>query len=144
MTETVGPVAQSVGYVLKQVASRLRAAMDEVLRPLDLTVSQYVCLELLKQQPGMSNADLARAAFVTRQSMNLVLRGLQDRGLLSRPEVAETGRALPTELTPAGGRALAAASAAVRGVEKRMLGPLSGPEQQRLLGDLTRCAQALV
>ncbi len=142
--ETVGPVEQSVGYVLKQAAAALRAAMDAVLRPLDLTVPQYACLELLGQKPGLSNADLARGAFVTRQSMNLVLRGLQDRRLVTRPATAARGRALPTELTEAGRERLHAASTAVRTVEQQMLTALTPQAQQRLLRDLAACAAALI
>jgi len=71
--ETVGPVDEAVGYVLKKAATALRAAMDNALRPLDLTVPQYSCLEVLGQRPGLSGSELARAVFVTRQSMNLVL-----------------------------------------------------------------------
>jgi hypothetical protein len=40
-----------------------------------LTVPQYACLELLDQHSGLSNAELARGAFVTRQSMQRDLRG---------------------------------------------------------------------
>lgn len=141
--DQVGPVEQAVGYVLKQAASALRARMDAALRPLQLTVPQYACLELLGQRPGSSNADLARGAFVTRQSMNGVLRGLQDRGLLSRPTTAAHGRARPSELTDTGRARLRAASIAVRAVEKRMLSELSADDQQRLLGDLATCATAL-
>jgi DNA-binding MarR family transcriptional regulator len=141
--EPVGPLDESIGYVLKQVSTALRAAMDAVLRPLDLTVPQYACLEQLGQRPGLSNAELARAVFVTRQSMNLVLRGLQDRGLLTRPDVADLGRARPTELTDAGRRLLRSASVAVRDVERRMLTPLSPADQQRMLRDLQLCAAAL-
>ncbi len=82
--QTVGPVEDAVGYVLKQAAVALRSAMDVALRPLRLTVSQYACLELLGQRPGLSNAELARGVFVTRQSMNVVLRGLEERGLVRR------------------------------------------------------------
>src|SRR3954451_3507024 len=89
--EAVGDLELSVGYVLKQVHASMRTAMDEALRPLDLTVPQYACLELLGQNPGLSNAELARRAFVTRQSMNLVLRRLQERGLLTRPDQAPHG-----------------------------------------------------
>ncbi|MFD5831275.1 MarR family winged helix-turn-helix transcriptional regulator [Lentzea sp. NPDC060358] len=141
--EVVGPLDQAVGYALKRAATALRTAMEAVLRPLDLTVPQYSCLEVLSQQPGLSNAELARAVFVTRQSMNLVLRGLQDRGLVSRPATAAHGRALPTELTDAGRTQLQAASAAVRSVEKRMLAPFSATRQNQLLRDLAACAEAL-
>jgi DNA-binding MarR family transcriptional regulator len=137
--ETVGALELSVGYVLKQVHASLRTAMDEVLRPLDLTVPQYACLELLGQNPGLSNSELARRAFVTRQSMNLVLRRLQERGLLTRPDHAPHGRALPTRLTQDGKATLHQASAAVRSVEKQLFSPLSREQQRRLREDLAAC-----
>ncbi len=132
-----------MGYVLKRAAVALRAGMDAGLRPLKLTVPQYACLELLSQRPGLSNAELARGAFVTRQSMNGVLRGLQDRGLVTRPDTAPYGRARPTELSSAGREQLHAASAAVRTVEQQMLSPLTSTQQRRLRHDLAACANAL-
>jgi len=142
-TEQVGKLDEAVGYVLKQAAAALRTGLDATLRPLTLSVPQYACLELLGQRPGLSNAELARGAFVTRQSMNGVLRGLQDRGLVARPTTAPHGRALPTQLTPAGREHLHAASAAVRAVERQMLSSLSPAHQHRLLNDLAACAAAL-
>jgi DNA-binding MarR family transcriptional regulator len=138
--ETVGDLELSVGYVLKQVHAAMRTAMDEALRPLDLTVPQYACLELLGQTPGLSNSELARRAFVTRQSMNLVLRRLQERGLLTRPDQAPHGRVLPTELTRDGRTVLRKASEAVRAVEKQLFSPLSREQQLRLREDLAACA----
>jgi len=137
--ETVGDLDQSVGYVLKQVQAALHTAMDRVLRPLDLTVAQYACLELLGQHPGLSNSELARRAFVTRQSMNLVLRRLQERSLLTRPEQAAHGRALPTKLTRAGQTKLRKASVAVRTVEQQLFSPLSLAQQRRLRDELAAC-----
>ena len=104
----------SVGYLLKEASSALRAAMEAVLRPLGMNITHYSCLELLAQRPGLSNSELARGAFVTRQSMNVLLQSLEKDGLVSRPEQAAVGRALPTELTARGRRQLAAASAAVK------------------------------
>jgi len=141
--QTVGPVDESVGYALKQAAAALRVAMDAALRPVGLTVPQYSCLELLGQRPGLSSAELARGAFVTRQSMSEVLRGLQHRGLLTRPATAPHGRALPSELTPAGQERLHAASTAVRAVERQMLAALSAGAQRRLHQDLTACAASV-
>lgn len=134
---------QVVGYVLKQAATALRNAMDTALRPLELTVPQYACLELLGRRPGMSNSELARGAFVSRQSMNHVLRGLQERGLLTRPSTADHGRALPTQLTPDGQRTLRAASTTVANVQRRMLAPLTPAQQRRLRNDLAACVAAL-
>lgn len=138
--ESVGVLELSVGYVLKQVHASLRTAMDETLRPLDLTVPQYACLELLGQNPGLSNSELARRAFVTRQSMNVVLLLLQERGLLTRPDRAPQGRALPSTLTENGQAVLRRASTAVRAVEKQLFAPLSPEQQRRLREDLATCA----
>jgi DNA-binding MarR family transcriptional regulator len=141
--ETVGPVENSVGYVLKQAAVALRSAMDEALRPLQLSTPQYSCLELLRQRPGLSNAALARGTFVTRQSMNVVLRGLEDRGLVVRPASAEHGRELPAALTDTGRECLLAASTAVRAVERKMNAGLSPAEQETLLTGLRACIAGL-
>ena len=140
---TVGDLERSVGYALKQAATALRAAMDDGLRPLDVTVAQYSCLEVLGQQPGLSSAELARRTFVTRQAMNQVLRGLQDRGLLARPTTATHGRARPTALTQDGRRLLERASREVAAVEQRMLDAFGPDTRRRLLEDLTTCVAAL-
>ncbi|MBI0383279.1 MarR family transcriptional regulator, partial [Streptomyces albiflaviniger] len=94
-----GDITEHVGYRLKRAAAALRGAMDKALREHGLTVPQYACLELLDERPGLSNAELARSTFVTRQSMNVVLRGLQDADLISRPATTDHGRALPAHLT---------------------------------------------
>ena len=119
----------SLGYLLKEASSALRVAMEAVLRPLGMTVTHYACLELLAQRPGLSNSELARGAFVTRQSMNVLLQALERDGYVTRPAEAPVGKVLPTRLTPRGRRSLAKASAAVRGVETRMLSGLTGAQQ---------------
>lgn len=116
----VPAVTATLGYRLKRASTALRGAMDQALREHGLTVPQYACLELLELHPGLSNADLARGTFVTRQSANVVLRGLQDGGLVSRPAVTDHGRALPAHLTDEGQRRLAAARADVYAIDSRL------------------------
>ena len=121
----------SLGYLLKEASSALRTAMEDVLRPLGMTVTHYSCLELLAQRPGLSNSELARGAFVTRQSMNVLLQALERDGYVVRPAQAPVGKVLPTQLTPSGRASLEKASAAVRSVERRMLSGLTETEQAR-------------
>jgi DNA-binding MarR family transcriptional regulator len=131
----------SLGYLLKEASSALRTAMEDVLRPLGMTVTHYSCLELLAQRPGLSNSELARGAFVTRQSMNVLLQALERDGFVSRPAAAPIGKVLPTRLTPRGRRSLEKASAAVRSVEVRMLAGMTPTEQAdalRLLRSMVR------
>ncbi len=136
-------VTEHVGYRLKRTSAALRSAMDRALRDHGLTVPQYSCLELLDEQPGLSNADLARGTFVTRQSANVVLRGLREAGLITRPASAEHGRALPVHLTPAGRERLHAARGAVYAIEQRMIGEVAPDRLTALLADLDTMAEAL-
>ena len=133
----------SVGYLLKEASSALRAAMEAELRPLGVTITHYSCLELLAQRPGLSNSELARGAFVTRQSMNVLLQSLERDGLVRRADRAPSGRALPTELTAAGRRQLATASAAVRGVEDTMTQGLDQEARRQVVTALRAFAAAL-
>lgn len=131
---------QAVGYTLKRAASALRAAMDAELRDHGLSVPQYACLKLLSQRPGLSNADVARGAFVTRQAMHQLLGGLLTAGLIS---TTGDGRGTRLTLTATGARRLTAASAAVADIEERMLAPLDAEQRARLRTDLDACARAL-
>lgn len=143
MTQEGIDLDSSLGYLLKEASSALRAAMEEVLRPLGMTITHYSCLELLAQRPGSSNSDLARGAFVTRQSMNVLLQALERDGVVERPATAPSGKALPTRLTEKGRRDLAEASAAVRSVERRMLGGMTDAEQAAARTALRSMVQAL-
>jgi DNA-binding MarR family transcriptional regulator len=133
----------SLGYMLKAAASALHDALETVLRPLGMTITHYSCLELLAQRPGLSNSELARGTFVTRQSMNVLLQSLERQGLVVRPARAPVGRALPAELTARGRRQLEVASAAVRRVEQAMLAGLDTGEQDQMRHLLSMCIAAL-
>lgn len=133
----------SVGYLLKEASSALRTAMEEVLRPLGMNVTRYSCLELLAQRPGLSGSELARGAFVTRQSMNVLLQALEEEGLVARPAEEAVGKVIPTRLTPQGRRSLDKATAAVRAVEVRMLSGLDEAGQARAAEALRSMVDAL-
>lgn len=138
-----GDPGMRVGYELKRAQAALRSRMDEALRPLGLTTPQYSCLDSLSRAPGQSNSDLARSVFVTRQTMNALLRSLADRGLVERAETAPRGRARPTMLTPAGRGLLSRASGQVEAVVGQMIRGLSADEAEALGRALTRCADSL-
>lgn len=133
----------SLGYLLKEASSVLRAAMEDALRPLGMSITHYSCLELLAQRPGLSNSALARGAFVTRQSMNVLLQALERAGEVVRPAEDAVGKALPARLTAAGRERLAAATVAVRSVEARMLSGMSEAEQADAFRALRSMVEAL-
>ncbi|OBI42252.1 MarR family transcriptional regulator [Mycobacterium kyorinense] len=119
-----------LGYLLYRVGAALRPEVAAVLRPLELTLPEFVCMRILSMYPGMSSADLARQTNVTPQAMNTVLRKLEDVDVVARPATVPSGRALPATLTTAGRALLKRAEAAVREADARILSKLSASEQR--------------
>ena len=116
---------EPLGYLLHRVATALRAEVTTTLEPAGLTFPQYLCMRILSRRPGQSNADLARDVMVSPQAMNMVVRGLQDRGLVTRPATVASGRSLPAELTRDGHELLGRIDAGIREAERHVLGPLT-------------------
>jgi DNA-binding MarR family transcriptional regulator len=117
--------------------------MDEGLRGLGLTTPQYAALSALEAEPGMSGAELARWAFVTPQTMNGIVVGLEGRGLISRRPHPSHGRVLMAFLTREGEALVAQAHGVVEEIEERMLEGLGKDERLQLSETLRNCADAL-
>jgi len=132
-------VSSLLGYKLKKTQHALRLHMDEALRALDLTTPQYAVLAQLELQPGASNAALARAAFITAQTMHGIVSNLEKRGLIQRKSDVSHGRILPTELTDQGHKIVARAHHMIRDVEARMLSTVSGEHKVLLEKLLLEC-----
>lgn len=121
---------QPLGYLLSRVMNALRVEVTAmVLDPLDVAFPQYLCMRVLAKFPGHSNADLARALDVSPQAMNMVVRGLQDRGLVTRPASVPSGRSLPAQLTREGEELLKRTDAGVRAAERKLMTNLTDQEQ---------------
>lgn len=118
----------SVGYLVKRLQGLLHQSMSEALRDQQLTVAQYAVLTAITEEPGLSNADLARRAFVTPQSTHRVLAELEELGLTERAPSPTHRRVLQAHVTQEGRRVLASAHAAVGEVEARMVDGL--PEER--------------
>jgi DNA-binding MarR family transcriptional regulator/predicted RNA-binding protein len=131
---------QSVGYALKRAQHALHSTMDGELRDAGLSVSQYACLQILASRPGISNADLARDAFVSRQAMHQLLIGLRATELVT---AVGQGRSQRFALTAEGHTRLNTASPTVAAIEQRMLATLTRDDREQLHRQLSNCATAL-
>lgn len=118
-----------LGYLLYRVGAVLRPEVAAVLRPLGLTLPEFVCLRILSLYPGLSSAELSRNTNVTPQAMNTVLRRLEEIGAVARPASVSSGRALPATLTAAGRSLLKRAEGAVHDADDRILAKLNTDEQ---------------
>jgi DNA-binding MarR family transcriptional regulator len=120
------------GYLIKRAQAALHVSMEEIVSPHGLGISQFVVLSFLAETPGLANADLARRAFVTPQSMNEVLKQLESTGLVERRQNPANARILNAYLTRTGSRKWSVVSSQVQKLEARLLNGLTSDERRNL------------
>jgi DNA-binding MarR family transcriptional regulator len=138
-----GGAVDRPGYLIKRAQAALHAAMAGALHERGVTLSQFAVLTALAEEPGLSNAELARRAFITPQSMNENLRELEQRGWISRRPHPTHGRILQSELTDRGRETLQTCDHAVTVIEDRMLVELDHDQRGELVSALRACIAAL-
>lgn len=136
-------LADRVAYLIKQAQHALRTAMDRALAQSSLTTPQYAALTHLETTPDITAAELARRTFVTPQTMQRLLEGLEAAELVARTPHPQSRRAACVALTPKGRRRVASCHARVEAVEAQMLSALSPAESRRLAGLLRTCITSL-
>jgi len=139
--QTVEP---RISYVVARLERAVRAGINDRVRPYGLTTLQYTTLTLLgaRGQP-LSNAQLARRAYMTPQSMLAVIDALEEKGLIRRDRHPNHRRVYPATLTAKGRRVRAACDAAVTEMEEEMLGELDHQQRASLLTSLKACVRSL-
>jgi DNA-binding MarR family transcriptional regulator len=137
------PADERLGLDIKRAEQALITAKQVAVRPAGLTVPQYAALLALADNPGISGAALARACLVTPQAMTVVLKNLEERGLVERTAHPWHRNILETHLTEAGQHALTAADERAVVVEQAIKNELTPEEQTTLRTLLGRCTQAI-
>lgn len=143
MSQVDKNIDQRIGYSVKRLQQALRTAADEVLRPLGLTMPQYAALSALAAEPGLSNSELARRCFVTRQTMNDLLAGLRRAALVNRVAHPRDGRVRQIELSSTAEDVLRRADRAVAAVEQRMTRAVAASARLQLQELLAACIDNL-
>jgi DNA-binding MarR family transcriptional regulator len=132
-----------LSYLVYRLERRIRARLDEALARHGVTTTEYMALSELRMRDGVSSAELARIAFVTPQAMNLVVRDLEQRGLIRRDPHPGGGRVLCARLSRKGVYALERCDRLLDGIEEVMLAELDDLMSKTLVDNLTVCARAL-
>ena len=147
MTERAAPGAgqrgQRLTYLVKRLEMAERARMEEVLRPLGVTLHQYTALSILERREGLSSAQLARRHYVTPQAMHQLVASMERAGLIQRHPDEANRRILRAWLTEHGAEALRACHGVVDGLEARMLSALTYAEAVVFERALEQCLAAL-
>jgi DNA-binding MarR family transcriptional regulator len=137
------PPPSTLLYLMKQVELSVRAELDALVRPADITTLQYTALTVLERHPDLTAARLARHSFVTDQSMADMVTTLLNLGLIERHRDPADRRRLVIALTPAGDRLLDRLRPQVAALQDRMVSLLSDDQASDLHHSLELCRRAL-
>jgi DNA-binding MarR family transcriptional regulator len=89
---------------MKRILLAFRGLVDEEFRPLGVTLAQLQVLFAVRSQPRSSGAQLARTCYITPQTVQSLLKHLEERGLIDRGKDPVNDRIVTTSLTDAGER----------------------------------------
>jgi DNA-binding MarR family transcriptional regulator len=137
------PADQRIGMVLKRAEQAMLRAKSAALKAAGLTLAQYVALTELDRQPGITGAALARASLVTPQAMMVVLKSLEEQGLIVRTPHPRHPNVLELHVTDPGREVLDTARHRVDPVERRVADAFLPGELDVLGALLTRWTEAL-
>lgn len=89
-------------YLLRQANASVRLALDRALAKEDMTYPQQAALTLIRAYEAISAADLARLAMLTPQTVNGIVRALEERGAIRKEPDPVHGRILRLVVTEEG------------------------------------------
>jgi DNA-binding MarR family transcriptional regulator len=134
---------ESLGKLLKRSEQTLLRAKSAAVKTVGLTLAQYVALAELAELPGITGAELARACLVSPQAMMVVLKAMEEQGLVERTQHPRHQTVLEIHLTSVGREALSAARKRAEPIEQRITKVLSKREVGTLRALLRRCIEAI-
>jgi DNA-binding MarR family transcriptional regulator len=102
---------------MRRVLLGFKARLDDALREKNATTAQMRFLREVKERPGSSGAQMARACYVTPQSAQAMMVRAVEHGWVVRGKSAENDRVVTARLTPAGERLLAYADGVMQRLE---------------------------
>src|SRR5690348_11675191 len=131
-----------LGMLVKQAEQAMIRAKSTTLKGVGLTPSQYVALVELDRQPGVTAATLARACLVTPQAMMILLKTMEQQGLITRSSHPRHPNVLELHMTDVGREALQEARERVDPIEERVFAAFSAKELAAFRELLSRFIEA--
>lgn len=130
-------------YAIWVVHRTLLNVLDEELKPLHLTISQYGTLYRLVAHGPMSTADLARTGGLRPQTVAPIVSALLKAGLLQRRRHPVHKRVALIELTDHGRQTWQDADKRVAAIERRLSDTLGQQAHQAMRRDAWKITTAL-
>ncbi|MBF9061279.1 MarR family transcriptional regulator [Rhodobacterales bacterium HKCCSP123] len=119
-----------LGYRLRRATTLIQSDLAETLKPFELRMITFTALVLIRDNPGLSQSQLAAAMDVERPNLVVIVDELETRGLIARDRLPTDRRTYALTVTEAGEGLCAEAVGAVEGHEARLLDGLSEADRR--------------
>ncbi|MDP1735779.1 MAG: MarR family transcriptional regulator [Sulfuritalea sp.] len=137
-TTALGSLTGNIGFHLRLAQLAVFKDFDRELGELGVSPAVYSVLEVLQQNPGLTQSKLASAVRLDRSSMVPMLDKLGQRGLVERLASTTDRRHKHLYLTAAGAKLLRQADKCVGKHEKRVCALFTPAEKKTLMDLLAR------
>ena len=118
--------------LMRRMIVGLKGRLDDELRDKNITSAQVRFLREVKERPGSTGAQMARAIYMTPQSAQALMVRAVKAGWVVRGTAAENQRLVTARLTPAGERLLTFADAILERLSAEMWAGLSVAELRKM------------
>jgi len=133
-----------------QIAMALRSAYLSMHRqtnahlyPYNITADQYICLILLEEQDGITQQELVKRSTSDPNTIRAMLILLEKRGLVTRENHPNDGRARIVHITKKGRDLLKETASAIKPVQDGLIASFSKKETSELVLNLQRILEAM-
>jgi|SRR5690606_33853892 len=133
-----GALDSLVGYAIRRAQILIYEDFLAALEPWDITPQRFSALTLIAANTGLKLTDLARILGIARSGAVQLVDQLAAMGYVTRQEAVADKRAYSLALTPAGRRAHAEITQAVRAHDQRISAGLDKAEREQLMTLLGR------
>ena len=137
--DILGDLRQAPGHLMRRCQQIAVSVFLDECRSWDLTPLQFAILVELKRQGPDDQVGLGGALALDRTTISVVVRKLEERGLVERTTSEKDRRSKPVSITAKGIDLISDILPAAESAQERMLAPLSVSERtqfMRLLGKM--------
>jgi len=128
------------GHLLRRCQQIAVAIFHDECDAFELTPLQFALLDSLATTGPQDQVTLGGATALDRTTISVVIRKLEQRGLLRREKSSRDQRANIVSISAEGKRLLATALPAVEAAQRRIVAPLEPDERRKLLELLEKLA----
>jgi DNA-binding MarR family transcriptional regulator len=121
-----------LGYSARRASETLLGSFNRRMAPLKLRPVDFTVMALAGSNPGITSSQVCPLIDIQSPNLVVLVKRLEDRGLIKRQPHPRDGRALGLHLTPEGRRLVAQATALAHEADDTAANRLSADERKTL------------